>query len=173
VADFLRRLLPKAKPAAESADTAPLQESRPAAAASDSPPRSEIEQLSAAIGQSVGKQRQHNEDSLLAITSAIAGKSGSLPFGLYIVADGMGGHQFGEIASNAAIRIMAGGILRKFHPHLVGGLPAIWESVQRSRGVSERAHRWWQEAPGSGYHGCLVLENRSYRPCRRQLPTPW
>lgn len=153
MADFLRRLLPKAKPAAESADTAPLQESRPAAAAPDSPPRSEIEQLSAAIGQSVGKQRQHNEDSLLAITSAIAGKSGSVPFGLYIVADGMGGHQFGEIASNAAIRIMAGGILRKLHPYLFG-VPSqpFQESVQEILvGSVNEAHRFIQrEAPGSG-----------------------
>jgi protein phosphatase len=109
--------------------------------------------LYAAVGQSVGRQRQHNEDSLLAITSAVAGKSGNVPFGLYIVADGMGGHQFGEIASNAAVRIMAGDILRKFHPYLFG-VPqqpfqgSVQEVLEASVGD---AHRFIQrEAPGSG-----------------------
>ena len=66
----------------------------------------------------MGKQRDLNEDSLLAMTTTMAGNSGNLPFGLYIVADGMGGHQFGEVASNAAIRTVAGYVLRKFHPYL-------------------------------------------------------
>ena len=73
----------------------------------------EIKQLIASAGQSVGKQREHNEDSLLALTSTISGRAENVPFGLYIVADGMGGHQFGEVASNAAIRIMGGNILRE------------------------------------------------------------
>ena len=69
----------------------------------------------------MGKQRDLNEDSLLAMTMTMAGNSGNLPFGLYIIADGMGGHQFGEVASNAAIRTVAGYVLRKFHPYLFHG----------------------------------------------------
>jgi protein phosphatase len=65
----------------------------------------------------------------------------------------MGGHQFGEIASNAAVRIMAGSILRKFHSYLFG-VPSqpLQESVQEvlEAAVME-AHRFVQrEAPGSG-----------------------
>ena len=102
----------------EIANTAPLSEQQIQSIVSNQNPRFDLQQLISACGQSVGKQRDLNEDSLLSITTTMAGNSGNLPFGLYIVADGMGGHQFGEVASNAAIRTVAGYILRKFHPYL-------------------------------------------------------
>jgi protein phosphatase len=109
--------------------------------------------LIAGCGQSVGKQRELNEDSLLAVTATMAGNSGNLPFGLYIVADGMGGHQFGEVASNAAIRTVAGYILKKFHPHLfqVNAEP-MEESFQEimQAAVREAQRSIQKEAPGSG-----------------------
>jgi protein phosphatase len=113
----------------------------------------EMQQLVAASCQSVGKQREHNEDSLLALTMTLAGKSLNVPFGLYIVADGMGGHQYGEVASNAAVRVIAGQIVRKFHSYLFA-LPTQQpeESLQEvmENAVIE-AHRAVQkDAPGSG-----------------------
>ena len=113
----------------------------------------EIQQLVAAAGQSIGKQRDHNEDSLLAITTTLAGKSVNVPFGLYIVADGMGGHEYGEVASNAALRVVAGQIIRKFHSYLFA-IPTQQpdESLQEIMASAiENAHRAvQQEAPGSG-----------------------
>ena len=105
-------------PAQDMANTAPLSEQQIQAIVSNQNPRFDLQQLISSCGQSVGKQRELNEDSLLTITAMMAGNAGNLPFGLYIVADGMGGHQFGEVASNAAIRTVAGYILRKFHPYL-------------------------------------------------------
>jgi len=113
----------------------------------------EIKQLIASAGQSVGKQREHNEDSLLALTSTISGGAENVPFGLYIVADGMGGHQFGEVASNATVRLMGGNVLRKFHSYLFN-LPTqvLQESLQEVMETSVmEAHQYVQrEAPGSG-----------------------
>jgi PPM family protein phosphatase len=110
-------------------------------------------QIIVGCGQSVGKQRELNEDSLLAFTSIISGNSGSTPFGLYIVADGMGGHQFGEIASNAAIRTIAGQIIQKFHPYFFN-LPStpLDESLQEimQSAISEAQRVVLREAPGSG-----------------------
>jgi serine/threonine protein phosphatase PrpC len=110
-------------------------------------------QILVGCGQSVGKQRELNEDSLLAFTSTIAGNSGSMPFGLFIVADGMGGHQYGEVASNAAIRTISGQILRKFHPYLFN-LPStpLDESLQEimNSAISEAQRVVLREAPGSG-----------------------
>jgi len=150
VADLFRRLFSKPRSSAEAAITAPLDEAKKAP---PPPPSTGIPQLIAGVGQSVGKQRQHNEDSLLAITTAISGSTGNVPFGLYIIADGMGGHQFGEIASNAAVRIIAGSIFRRFQPYLFG-VPSqpIQESVQEAlQAAVTEAHRFVQrEAPGSG-----------------------
>ncbi len=113
----------------------------------------DLQQLVAAGGQSVGKQREHNEDSVSIITATLAGNAGNVPFGLYIVADGMGGHQYGEVASNIAIRVFNGYIMRRFHPYLFD-LPTVPldESLQdlMLAGVSQAQEAIQREAPGSG-----------------------
>lgn len=113
----------------------------------------ELPQLVAASGQSVGKQRELNEDSLLVISTTLAGNAGNLPFGLYLVADGMGGHQYGEVASNTAMRIFGGYIMEKFHPYLFS-LPTapLDESLQdlMLAGVAQAQEAIQRDAPGSG-----------------------
>ena len=151
--DFIRRLFSKPPILQESATTAPLNEQQIQSIISGSGPRFDIQQLIAACGQSAGKQRDLNEDSLLAITSTLAGNTGNTPFGLYIVADGMGGHQFGEVASNAAIRTVAGTVMRKFHPYLFNLKPEpLDESLQEVMlaAVTEAQKVIQREAPGSG-----------------------
>ena len=113
----------------------------------------ELHHLVAASGQSVGKRRELNEDSLMVITTTLAGNAGNVPFGLYVVADGMGGHQYGEIASNTAMRTLGGHIMRKFYPYLFT-LPTapLDESLQdlMLEGVSKAQEAVQREAPGSG-----------------------
>jgi serine/threonine protein phosphatase PrpC len=137
----------------DTANTAPLSEQQLNSIVAGQNPRFELQQLIAGCGQSVGKQRELNEDSLFALTATMAGNSGNLPFGLYIVADGMGGHQFGEVASNAAIRSVAGHIIGKFHPYLFHIKPdAMEESFQEimQAAVREAQRSIQKEAPGSG-----------------------
>lgn len=134
-------------------NTAPLSEQQIHAILHNNNPRFDLQQLIAGCSQSVGKQRELNEDSLLAITATMAGNSGNLPFGLYIVADGMGGHQFGEVASNAAIRSVAGYVLNKFHPYLFQvKTEPLEESFQEimQAAVREAQRSIQKEAPGSG-----------------------
>ncbi len=155
--EFFRKLFggkpPRREPVIDAATTAPLTDHQIQSIIHTQTPHYDLQQLIAASGQSVGKQREHNEDSLLAITSTIAGNTGNIPFGLYIVADGMGGHQFGEVASNAAIRIMGGHVLRSFHSYLFN-LPTqpMQEPLQEiMESAMKDAHRFVQrEAPGSG-----------------------
>jgi protein phosphatase len=110
-------------------------------------------QFLVASGQSVGRQRELNEDSLFTVSSTIAGNSSNPPFGLFIIADGMGGHQYGEIASNTAIRTISGYIMKKFHNSLFS-FPSqpMEESMQEivQAAVMEAQRAVLREAPGSG-----------------------
>ncbi len=103
--------------------------------------------------QSVGRQRELNEDSLFTLSTTIAGHSSNAPFGLFIIADGMGGHQYGEIASNTALRVISGYILKKFHNSLfnIPSMP-VEESLQEvmSAAIMEAQRVILNEAPGSG-----------------------
>ena len=151
--DFFRRLFRKPPPRQDVATTAPLDEQQLQSIISGVGARSDVQQLLSACGQSVGKQRDLNEDSLLTVTATLAGNGGNTPFGLYIVADGMGGHQFGEVASNTAIRTVAGTILRKFHPYLFNlKSEPLEESLQEimQAAVSDAQKMIQREAPGSG-----------------------
>jgi len=52
----------------------------------------------------VGQERSLNEDSMLTIKSAPVFRSVSKPVGVFVVADGMGGHAAGDVASRLAVQ---------------------------------------------------------------------
>lgn len=72
--------------------------------------------LRAVIGAAThtGMIRDHNEDSYLAFEIGMNNSSTDRTWGLYIVADGMGGHAAGEVASGLAIRGAANVVLDEY-----------------------------------------------------------
>lgn len=54
----------------------------------------------------LGKTRERNEDSLLCLTVSQMQQGVSQPIGLFAIADGMGGHAGGELASSLTIQTM-------------------------------------------------------------------
>lgn len=54
-----------------------------------------------------GRQRPRNEDAVLSLTFGIDQEGLSGPIGLYIVADGMGGHDAGDLASRIVSQMVA------------------------------------------------------------------
>ncbi len=61
-----------------------------------------------------GIVREHNEDSLLTLQLTLINNNRPEIWGVYIVADGMGGHAAGEVASGLAVRAAADLILGEY-----------------------------------------------------------
>jgi protein phosphatase len=72
----------------------------------------------------VGKMRDHNEDSMVIQEMAWSNKGIAHPLGLYVVADGMGGHAAGEVASGAVVNTLAQKMAGEVLARLSGGQPA-------------------------------------------------
>jgi PPM family protein phosphatase len=107
-------------------------------------------------GLSTGKQRTHNEDAFFTLTTMFSYNESELPFGLYVVADGMGGHKNGEIASELAIRTVVGTLLTEIYVPLMGLNPEPGELSFRevfSKGI-ERAN---SEIIANSYGGGTTL----------------
>jgi protein phosphatase len=117
--NFLQRLLsqPKAEAGAGGQTAGKrIEQSEPSQISNIShlPPGLHVGRLS-----DIGQLRERNEDSLYTVQSLLQYNYGQEPFGLFIVADGMGGHQKGEIASSLAARTAAEHILKDIYlPYL-------------------------------------------------------
>jgi protein phosphatase len=104
-------------------------------------------------GQSVGLQRDHNEDSLFALSSVLSDGKTEEPFGLFIIADGMGGHRNGEVASSVAIRVVARYVIDQLYKILLEpqqNTPALSIQEILTGAVAEAQKAVTQFAPGGG-----------------------
>ena len=64
---------------------------------------------------SVGRVRERNEDSFFVFDSVLHHHNGAEMFGLFVVADGMGGHERGDAASVLAARTAAKVIIKEVY----------------------------------------------------------
>ncbi len=77
----------------------------------------------------IGRLRELDEDALLALTLAPLFEGRSRPsLGLYAVADGMGGHEGGEVASRLAIEGLAEIIVKRLFLPQLSGEPVLPET---------------------------------------------
>jgi PPM family protein phosphatase len=131
--------------------TAPLSEEQLEAVSKPelnmSPP-----QLLVGTAQSVGLQREHNEDTLYAMQAILADGNNDLPFGIFVVADGMGGHQNGEVASGSAARSLSEYLIARFYTPFLSSDGGSGESIHEimESGVREAQRAVLRSAPGGG-----------------------
>jgi serine/threonine protein phosphatase PrpC len=75
----------------------------------------------------VGRQRQQNEDFVGKYSLGMQQTSDTPEVGLYLVADGMGGHQAGEVASQDVVRVILDEIQEK--AQLLQSVPKVKRST--------------------------------------------
>ena len=81
---------------------------------SHAPVAPERRQYFAGYQSDTGQQREIDEDSVLVMQLAVLSETRSAPIlGFFAVADGIGGHDAGEVASRTAIRSLAAGVLQR------------------------------------------------------------
>jgi len=93
----------------------------------------------------VGRVRTLNEDSLLCVEINRIQQSVSRPLGVFVVADGMGGHTAGEIASSTIVNVIA---QRAFQDLLPG---------QISQSPGQESERWLRQAVEAANHQVYTL----------------
>ena len=116
-------------------------------------PPSNLHSFQIGTGSSVGRQREHNEDALFAMSTNLVTNRVALPVGLFIVADGMGGHAHGEKASELAIQGMVSSVLPELAPYTLGLVEEIKEKKLREimeRGIHTAHDSIQENAAGGG-----------------------
>lgn len=109
-----------------------------------------LQGLSAAARRDVGRVRHSNQDSVLAMLMSLPRDEADVAMGLFVVADGMGGHEGGEIASRLAIRtvlheVLARLVLPVLDNEIMEALQALMVSA-----VQEANQTIWEQARAVG-----------------------
>jgi protein phosphatase len=83
------------------------------------------------IGQrsDTGQVRELDEDSLFVLTMSATHESQPTRLALFVVADGMGGHEGGEVASKVAIQALAKVLVRSVFTPELSGAPLSPEAI--------------------------------------------
>lgn len=116
----------------------------------------------------VGRQRQHNEDAILVFEANQEGDHSLPPFGLFILADGMGGHRAGEVASSTATRMVARHILQQIYLSVLSqrdhdaGQPSISEVLVEAVNLANTAVATAVPGGGTTLICALMLGARVY-----------
>ena len=116
----------------------------------------------------VGEVRRHNEDAALVVTAAHDGDGVIQTFGLLVLADGMGGHRSGEVASSLAVRVTAHHVVHQFYlPTLTSQehdthQPALNEVLVDAVRAANSAVAGQVSGGGTTLTCALILGSRAY-----------
>lgn len=110
--------------------------------------------------QSTGRERAHNEDTIFTLSAILEGMDQPIQFGIFLVADGMGGHQNGEVASNLASKAVSQTLIdRLYDEFLFEGESFSDDAVSKliKYAIEEAQKLIRTRVPGGGTTLTLVL----------------
>ncbi len=106
-----------------------------------------------------------NEDTLLTMQGTRTTDSGPEPVGLFIIADGMGGHAHGQEASRIAIRVLSDTVtpvLMRGAEYDINFLELLRDGTHRANLAIYQRNREQEEMMGTTLTAALVVANTAY-----------
>ena len=98
----------------------------------------------------IGRERESNEDSTLAVELHCGNRSINRGAGLFVVADGMGGHEGGEIASGMLVRSLARVAAAEWLPSVIDAKEQLLDTgawlISAIQRANAEIYDWAQEA---------------------------
>ena len=150
----IRRKKPKSKKDKHgTAATAPLLDEAQVWDMVGTKPGAKLNHLVAGSALDLGQRRENNEDALLCLNGSLGSGADSQSLGIYVIADGMGGHRNGEIASETAVRALGNHLISRLYKPLFGPDPQSTNESLREimESAVREAHRAVKRAaPGGG-----------------------
>lgn len=131
------------------------------------PPSLQVPFIQVAQCSDVGRVRQRNEDACFSFVGLSGGSNALIPFGLCVVADGMGGHSNGHEASRTVADQIVSYVLKKVYIPLMEG-ETVQVPLQEIMGdaleVANRAifNPDPQKEGGTTVTGALIVGRRLY-----------
>ena len=115
----------------------------------------------------VGQLRENNEDALLTYVADIRNDNNRPPFGLFVVADGMGGHLNGEKASAIATETVLDDVVRRVYLRILsdsddGYQPPIGETLESAAETANKDVRRKVPNGGTTLTAAVILGNLLY-----------
>lgn len=117
------------------------------------------------MGHDIGMVRPVNEDAIFTFTSQVMRLDSVVPIGLFIIADGMGGHANGEKASATAITEFTIDFFSEIYPKIMNGKKSPDDFVDDFLSVIERTNTTiYRKIPNSGttFSALLLIGNQYF-----------
>lgn len=106
--------------------------------------------IAAAAMRHIGQVRETNQDAIYTLISSIPRETGDATLGLFVIADGMGGHEGGEIASRMAVAAVARRVIADLLAPAIEGSINVSLQALIVDAVQEANRTIWEHARMTG-----------------------
>lgn len=117
---------------------------------SESAQQENVRRLQYGQATHVGQRRDNNQDAAWSFVSRGDSAEGEADFAMFVVADGMGGHQHGERASAIAVRKVTGEVIQRVFVPMITGIGEMSPAFEALQGGVTQANEAILEAVPDG-----------------------